>query len=178
MASVDKYYKSVKDSVTWQEARDACSSEGTILVELRTLEEYQAIRPIYGKIMFKLMLFMRYNFIFFLEFQLDPTQWPIFGQFWTGLRNPNKEICYDAGCVNKLKWDSDGSFLSNWHDPSHGFYVNSGDDCLRYMRDNMNDQGCDERYYYICEFQCPTTTTTTTTTTTVTTTPQGEMLTT
>ena len=51
--SVNKYYKSVRDSVTWQAARDACSSEGTILVELRTADEYQAIRPIFGKIMSK-----------------------------------------------------------------------------------------------------------------------------
>lgn len=55
ITSVNKYYKTVKDSVTWQAARDACSSEGTILVELRTAEEYQAIRPIYGKIMFKFL---------------------------------------------------------------------------------------------------------------------------
>ena len=39
----------MKDKVTWYEARDACSSEGAMLIELRTLEEYQAIRPIYGK---------------------------------------------------------------------------------------------------------------------------------
>ena len=50
--SVDKYYKPVKNSVTWQVARDACASEGTILVELRTKADYQAIRPIYGKNMF------------------------------------------------------------------------------------------------------------------------------
>ena len=103
-------------------------------------------------------------------------QWPYFGQFWTGLRNPNKQICYDAGCVSKLKWDSDGSFLSNWPDTSHGLYANMGDDCLRYGDVNINDHGCEERYYYICEFQCPSTTTTTTTTTT-TATPQGEIFT-
>ena len=55
--SVDKYYKPVKNSVTWQVARAACFSEGTILVELRTAAEYQAIRPLYGNIsnMFKYM---------------------------------------------------------------------------------------------------------------------------
>ena len=53
IVSVGKYYKSVKNSVTWQAARGACSSEGTILVELRTADEYQAIRPIFGKIMSK-----------------------------------------------------------------------------------------------------------------------------
>ena len=46
--SVDKYYKPVKDSVTWQTAKDACSSEGSMLVELKTLAEYQAIRPLFG----------------------------------------------------------------------------------------------------------------------------------
>ena len=50
---VDKYYKPVKNSVTWQAARVACTSEGTILAELRTAAEFQAIRPIYGKIMFR-----------------------------------------------------------------------------------------------------------------------------
>ena len=54
IASVDKYYKALRDRVTWYEARDACSSKGTILVELRTLNEYQAIRPIYGNITIKL----------------------------------------------------------------------------------------------------------------------------
>ena len=49
--SVDKFYKPVKNKVTWQAARDACSSEGTFLVELRTEEEYKAIRPIFGKIL-------------------------------------------------------------------------------------------------------------------------------
>ena len=53
IASVDKYYKALTDRVTWYEARDACSSKGTILVELRTLKEYQAIRPIYGNMMIK-----------------------------------------------------------------------------------------------------------------------------
>ena len=48
-ASVDKYYKEVKNKVKWDQARDACSSEGTMLIELRTIEDYQAIRPIYGK---------------------------------------------------------------------------------------------------------------------------------
>ena len=47
-ASVDKYYKVVKNKVGRTQARDACYSEGTVLVELRTLQDYQAIRPIYG----------------------------------------------------------------------------------------------------------------------------------
>ena len=46
--SVDKFYKPVKDSVNWQTAKDACSSEGSMLVELRTAMDYQAIRPIFG----------------------------------------------------------------------------------------------------------------------------------
>ena len=46
--SVDKYYKPVKDGVNWQTAKDACSSEGSMLVELRTAMDYQAIRPIFG----------------------------------------------------------------------------------------------------------------------------------
>ena len=50
VASVDKYYKPVKEKVVWHTARDACNSEGAILVELRTSEEYQAVRPIYGNI--------------------------------------------------------------------------------------------------------------------------------
>ena len=54
--SVDKYYKPVKDKVTWQTAKDACSSDGSVLVELRTSAEYQAIRPVYG------MSFNRYDF--------------------------------------------------------------------------------------------------------------------
>ena len=49
IASVDKFYKEVKKKVTWDQAKDACYSEGTMLIELRTLEEYQAIRPIHGK---------------------------------------------------------------------------------------------------------------------------------
>ena len=46
--SVDKYYKPVKDNVTWNSAIDACSSEGSMLVELRTLADYQAIRQVFG----------------------------------------------------------------------------------------------------------------------------------
>ena len=55
ITSVDKYYKPVKDKVTWQAAKATCSSEGTILVELRTAAEYQAIRPIYGKFLFRFL---------------------------------------------------------------------------------------------------------------------------
>ena len=46
--SVDKYYKPVNDSVAWQTAKDACLSDGSMLVELRTSAEYQAIRPLFG----------------------------------------------------------------------------------------------------------------------------------
>ena len=46
--TVDKFYKPVKDKVTWQTARAACSSEGSMLIELRTAMEYQVIRPIFG----------------------------------------------------------------------------------------------------------------------------------
>ena len=49
--SVDKYYKPVMDSVTWQSAKTACSSDGTMLVELRTAADYQAIRPIFGELL-------------------------------------------------------------------------------------------------------------------------------
>ena len=49
--SVDKYYKPVRNRVTWQSARAACSSDGTILVELRSAADYQVIRHIYGKVM-------------------------------------------------------------------------------------------------------------------------------
>ena len=48
-ASVSKYYKAVEQPVTWQQAKDACNSDGTMLVELRTAEEHTAIRPIFGK---------------------------------------------------------------------------------------------------------------------------------
>ena len=60
--SVDKYYKSVRYRVTWQEARDACSSEGTMLVELRTAEEYQAIRPIFGIFIYSFIYPTQNNF--------------------------------------------------------------------------------------------------------------------
>ena len=46
--SVDKYYKPVKDSVTWQTAKAACSSDRSMLIELRTAMEYHVIRPIFG----------------------------------------------------------------------------------------------------------------------------------
>ena len=48
-ASVGKYYKAVEQLVTWQQAKDACTSDGTVLVELRTADEHTAIRPIFGK---------------------------------------------------------------------------------------------------------------------------------
>ena len=50
-ASVDKYYKPVREKVVWHTARDACISDESILVELRTIEEYRAVRPIYGNMM-------------------------------------------------------------------------------------------------------------------------------
>ena len=53
---VDKYYKPVKAKVTWQTAKDACSSEGSMLVELRTSAEYHAIRPVYGKSFNRLLI--------------------------------------------------------------------------------------------------------------------------
>ena len=87
-------------------------------------------------------------------------------QFWTGLYNPQEKECYDSGCVNKLKWLSDGSNLLSWPDPSHELYFNEGEYCGRYRSDKINDKSCNQYYYYICEFKCPATTTTTTTTTT------------
>ena len=80
-----------------------------------------------------------------------------YGEFWTGLVNSNKEICYHGDCVNKLKWDSDKSYLDSWADTSHGVHVNGGDDCLRYTNKQMDDWGCSGKnggYYYICEFKC------------------------
>ena len=45
--------------------------------------------------------------------------------------------------------------MNNWPDTSHGFKVDGGDDCLRYALTKLNDKGCTNTYYYICEFQCP-----------------------
>ena len=100
-----------------------------------------------------------YGILYFLESQFSR------GEFWTGLVNPNNEVCFDGDCVNKLKWDSDGSYLDSWADTSHGFGLDQGDDCLRYRDTSIGDHPCDRTYYYICEFQCPTTTTTTITST-------------
>ena len=91
-------------------------------------------------------------------------------EFWTGLYNPQYRECYDTGCVNKLKWLSDGSYLLSWPDPSHELHFNGRDYCGRYKNDKIDDKDCNRNYYYICEFKCPATTTTTTTTTTSTTT--------
>ena len=85
------------------------------------------------------------------------------GEFWTGLKNSNNEYCDNGGCVNKLLWDSDESYLHSWADTSHGIRVNSGQDCLRYTSDKMDDMYCTGYwygyywlgYYYICEFKCP-----------------------
>ena len=92
------------------------------------------------------------------------------GQFWTGLSNPNNEYCENSACFNKLKWDSDGSYLNAWEDQTHGIRADNGHGCLRYTSDRINDMICAMTYYYICEFKCPSTTTITTTTTTSTTT--------
>ena len=59
--SVDKYYKPVKDGVNWQTAKDACSSEGSMLVELKTAMDYQAIRPIFGMILISIMILLYTN---------------------------------------------------------------------------------------------------------------------
>ena len=32
---------------------------------------------------------------------------------WTGLTNPNDEVCSGSGCYNKFIWDSDGSIQDN-----------------------------------------------------------------
>ena len=80
-------------------------------------------------------------------------------EFWTGLFNPDKIICSDAGCVNKLKWASDGAYLTSWADQTHGITANFGQLCLRYRNDTMDDAGCGVNatniFAYICEFQCP-----------------------
>ena len=102
------------------------------------------------------------------------------GEFWVGLINPDNKRCYDEGCENKLEWASDGSNFENWADISHGIRVNSNKYCLRYKDDGsitsgrgLDDKGCQNSYFYVCQFQCPLTTTTTTTTTITTTTPRG-----
>ena len=69
--------------------------------------------------------------------------------------NPYYEKCTDAGCVDKLEWDSDMSSLLSWPDTSHGIRADGGDYCLRYRDDKIDDKSCDEEYYYICEFKCP-----------------------
>ena len=91
------------------------------------------------------------------------------GQFWTGLTNPTNEKCDNGNCVNKLIWDSDGSYLNTWEDQNHGIRADFRQECLRYRSDEINDMICSVRYYYICEFKCSSTTTITTTTTTSTT---------
>ena len=49
---VDKYYKAVNQSVTRNQAKDACTGDGTILVEPRTAAEHLAMRLIFGNIFF------------------------------------------------------------------------------------------------------------------------------
>ena len=74
VTSVDKYYKAVKDSVTWQSAKAACSSDGTMLVELRTAADYQAIRPIFGKVwVLSLCLPMKQKIILIIFFAQSQT---------------------------------------------------------------------------------------------------------
>ena len=92
------------------------------------------------------------------------------GGFWTGLHNPNQINCDDAGCVNELKWHSDGSNLLTWPDTNHDIKVNDRDACMKYENTKLNDKDCNRDYYYICESKCQSTTTTTTSTTTTTTT--------
>ena len=78
--------------------------------------------------------------------------------------NYNGTTCWDGDCVKKLKWDSNGSYLDSWAHTSH--HIKGDEHCLRYTSDEMNGHECDNKHYYICEFQCPTTTTTSTSTTT------------
>ena len=72
--------------------------------------------------------------------------------FWTGLKNPNKQACYDSCCINKLIWDSDGSILNSWADTNPEIVAPSGDECLRYYSTYLNDVDCTALYDYICEF--------------------------
>ena len=150
--TVDKYYKPVKDNVTWHSAKDACSLEGSILVEHRTLADYQAIRQVFG------MIFNSHDVtINYLHISLTIETYFNFGKFWTGLRNPNRTICMNDGCINKLTWDSDGSTLDAWVDPNHGIRAQWGSKCFRYTNNSVNDYGCTgstDNYYYICEFKC------------------------
>ena len=148
-ASVTKYYKAVKQGVTWRQAKDACTSDGTFLVELRTAAEYLAIRPIFGKLLFKI------NF-YFIEVVLITETTLSSGQFWTGLINPSTIKCDNSSCVNKLKWDSDGSNFDNWVDKSR-VSANGYNYCLRYKKaDNIDDKECALAFYYICQYECPT----------------------
>ena len=77
--------------------------------------------------------------------------------------NPDKNICRDGGCVNKLKWDSDGSNFDNWAYTSHSIKADGGRDCFRYTNTAMDDRVCYVNHSYICEFQCPVSAVTTTT---------------
>ena len=61
--SVNKYYKPVKQLKTWHEAVEACLSEGTILVELRTTQEVQAVTSTYGRVNIQLELFLQWKWI-------------------------------------------------------------------------------------------------------------------
>ena len=88
------------------------------------------------------------------------------GEFWTGLTNPYKVHCENGDCINKLKWESDGSYLNSWEDQNYGIIADSADSCLRYRTHRIDDKSCAMTYYYICEFKCSSTTTTRTTTTT------------
>ena len=57
--TVNKYYKPVKLFKTWQEAVEGCLSEGTMLVELKTAQEVQAVASIYGRVYIQLELFLQ-----------------------------------------------------------------------------------------------------------------------
>ena len=89
-----------------------------------------------------------------------------FGPFWTGLVDPNDEVCTNLDCVNKLKWDSDSSNFSviAWAPEDYRVTSNSaGEHCFRYKAigsyKGLNDKWCDKDLRYVCEFQCPVTTT-------------------
>ena len=84
------------------------------------------------------MIYLSISFIFPLTIETDLS----FGEFWTGLRNPNHTICTNDGCINKLTWDSDGSTLDTWVDPNHGIRVKWGSKCFRYTNNSMHDYGC------------------------------------
>ena len=74
------------------------------------------------------MIYLSISFIFPLTIETDLS----FGEFWTGLKNPNHTICQDGDCINKLTWDSDGSTLDTWVDPNHRIIMKTGSECIPY----------------------------------------------